>query len=161
MAECQIQYQKIMAAIDLSKYSADTFQHAYALAKALNAELIVLNVINTRYLDTVDRYGGEALGVSREKAVAQARADRQATIEKEFLSQAEGVSTRLVFREGLPWEEVVNAVKAEQPDVLVVGVKGRSDVAGALFGSVAEKVQRHAGCPVLSVRGPEHCRLPQ
>ncbi|MCF8033128.1 MAG: universal stress protein [Desulfarculaceae bacterium] len=159
MAECQVKYQKIMAAIDLSKYSPDTFQHAQALAKGLGAELILLNVINTRYLDNAERYGGEGMGIDREKAVDLARADRKATIEKDFLSQAGGVNVRLVFREGLPWEEVVAGAKAEQADLLVVGTKGRSDVAGALFGSVAEKVQRHAPCPVLSVRGPEHCRL--
>ena len=62
MSECEVRYQKIMAAIDLSKYSADTFEHAFFLAKALDAELVLVNVINTRYLDTVERYGGQGPG---------------------------------------------------------------------------------------------------
>ncbi|MCF8124482.1 MAG: universal stress protein [Desulfarculaceae bacterium] len=37
---------------------------------------------------------------------------------------------------------------------------GRSNLAGALFGPTAKKLCRRANCPVHSVRGPEHCRLP-
>ncbi|MCB2227707.1 MAG: universal stress protein [Desulfarculaceae bacterium] len=159
MDDCQVQYKKIMAAIDLSKYSKDTFEHALVLAKGMGAELVLVNVINTRYLDTVERYGGAGLGIDREKAIAEAQDSRRESIEKKFLSQTQGVPTRLVFREGLPWEQVIKAVKDEKADLLVVGSKGRSDVAGVLFGSVAEKVQRHSPCPVLIIRGPDHCRL--
>lgn len=34
------------------------------------------------------------------------------------------------------------------------------DLAGVLLGSTAEKVHRHSPCTMVSVRGPEHCRLP-
>ena len=93
--------------------------------------------------------------------MAEAQEARREIIDKEFLSQAGGAKVRLIFREGLPWDELVQTARDEKADLMVVGRKGRSDVAGVLFGSVAEKVQRHAPCPVLIVRGPEHCRAPQ
>ncbi len=158
MEDCKVQYKKIMAAIDLSKYSEDTFLHAYVLAKALGAELTLLYVIDTHYMDTVERYAGVA-GFDRESLLASQREESQARIEKELLSQAPDYKARVEFREGLPWEEILNAVKEEKPDLLVVGSKGHSDMAGVLFGSVAEKVQRHAACPVMTIRGPEHCRI--
>ncbi|MBU2519028.1 MAG: universal stress protein [Proteobacteria bacterium] len=154
----QVEIKKVMAAIDLSKYSEDTFLHALTLARALGAELTLVNVINTRYLDSLEQYGGAGLGLDRKEIIGRTINDRRKVIEDEYLSRAQGVSTQLIFKEGLPWEEIINAVKDVGADMLVVGNKGRGDVAGVLFGSAAEKVQRHAPCPVLTVRGKEHAR---
>ncbi len=154
----QVEIKKVMAAIDLSKYSEATFLHALTLSRALGAELILINVINTRYLDSLEQYGGAGLGLDRKEIVSRTMKDRQDAIESEFMGRTQGVQARLIFKEGLPWEEILNAVKEQGVDLLVVGSKGRGDVAGVLFGSTAEKVQRHAACPVLTVRGPEHGR---
>lgn len=160
MQECRADIKKIIASLDLSSYSETTFLHALTLAKSLGAELILLSVINSRGLEQIERLNAQGFGVSREKYVETAIADRKAEFEKEYLSRASGVPCRLVFREGLPWEQIVKAIKQEDADMLVMGTKGRTNLAGALFGSTAEKVFRHAPCPVISVRGPEHCRLP-
>ncbi|MBU4278492.1 MAG: universal stress protein [Proteobacteria bacterium] len=154
----KIEIKKVMAAIDLSKYSEDTFLHALTLARALKAELTLVNVINTRYLDSLEQYGGAGLGLDRNEIIQRTINDRQELIEKEYISRSQGVDTQLLFKEGLPWEEIIHAVKETGADMLVVGSKGRGDVAGVLFGSAAEKLQRHAPCPVLTVRGPEHMR---
>lgn len=154
----QVEIKNVMAAIDLSKYSEDTFLHALTLARALGAKLILVNVVNTRYLDSLEQYGGAGLGLDRGEIINRTVKDRQEVIERDYLSRAQGVSTQLIFKEGLPWEEILHAVKEVDADLLVVGSKGRGDVAGVLFGSAAEKVQRHATCPVLTVRGPEHSR---
>ena len=154
----QVEIKKVMAAIDLSKYSEDTFLHALTLARALKAELTLVNVINTRYLDSLEQYGGAGLGLDRTEIIQRTINDRKELIEKDYLSRTQGVDTRLEFKQGLPWEEILHAVKEIGADMLVVGSKGRGDVAGVLFGSAAEKVQRHASCPVLIVRGPEHMR---
>jgi nucleotide-binding universal stress UspA family protein len=37
--------------------------------------------------------------------------------------------------------------------MIVMGTRGRSGLAHLLLGSVAEKVVRHATCPVITVRG--------
>lgn len=154
----QVEIKKVMAAIDLSKYSEDTFLHAITLARALGAELTLVNVINTRYLDSLEQYGGAGLGLDRTEIIQRTINDRQELIEKDYLSRVQGVDTKLLFKEGLPWEEIINAIKETGADMLVVGSKGRGDVAGVLFGSATEKLQRHAPCPVLTVRGPEHMR---
>lgn len=157
----RVEIKRIMAPIDLSKYSEDTFLHALTLARALGAELTLVNVVNTRYLDSLEQYGGAGLGLDRAEIIARTVNDRREQIEKEYLSRSQGVKTRLLFKEGLPWEEIIHAVREDGIDMLVVGSKGRGDVAGVLFGSTAEKLQRHAPCPVLTVRGPEHTRAPR
>lgn len=154
----RVEIKKILAPIDLSKYSEDTFLHALTLARALGAELTLVNIINTRYLDSLEQYGGAGLGLDRTEIIQRTINDRRELIEKEFLTRTQGVDTKLLFKEGLPWEEIIHTIRENGANLLVVGSKGRGDVAGVLFGSTAEKLQRHAPCPVLTVRGPEHTR---
>ncbi len=55
--------------------------------------------------------------------------------------------------EGSPANEIITASK--DYDLIVMGSLGRTGLSHLLMGSVAEKVVRHASCPVLVVRAPE------
>lgn len=52
---------------------------------------------------------------------------------------------------GEPAREIVRYAAGEGIDLIVVGTHGRTGVTRVLLGSVAEKVSRTAGCPVLTV----------
>ncbi len=159
MQDCKVSYKRVMAPLDLSSFSEPTFAHAYTLAKALGAELVLLNVINSRGLEALDKLAAEGYAVSRERYVETVMTDRKSIFEREFMPLAQGVKTSLIFKVGLPYEEIIKAAKDEAIDLIVMGTKGRGNLAGALFGTTAEKVFRRAPCPVVSVRGPEHCRV--
>ena len=53
-------------------------------------------------------------------------------------------------------KQIVNYAKEIGSDLIVMGTHGRGPMAHLLMGSVAERVVRLAGCPVLVVRHPEH-----
>lgn len=161
MEECHVNLKRVMASMDLSAYSETTFAHALTLTKAVGGELILLNVINDRGLEQIERLGAQGFGVSKEQYINTVQEERTQTFEKEYLPNADGVACRLEFRVGLPWEQIIKAVKKENVELLVMGTKGHGNLASALFGSTAEKVFRHSPCTVVSVRGPEHCRLPE
>src|SRR5690606_13617820 len=55
-------------------------------------------------------------------------------------------------RIGEPAEEILRLADEARADVVVVGTHGRSGIDRLLLGSVAERVVRHAGCPVLVMR---------
>jgi hypothetical protein len=57
---------------------------------------------------------------------------------------------------GVPWREITQLASSLGADLVVVGTAGRTGLARMTLGSVAEKVVRHAGCPVLVVRPKEH-----
>ncbi|KIX13263.1 universal stress protein [Dethiosulfatarculus sandiegensis] len=161
MEECKVSLSRIMVALDLSAYSESAFLHALTLAQSLGTELILLNIINSRGLEYMDSLEAQGYGIGRDKYIQELTANRKEELEKEYLSRVGQVSARLVFRVGLPYEQILKAVDKEQVDLLVMGTKGRTNIAGALFGTTAEKVFRRANCTVVSVRGPEHCRLPE
>ncbi len=160
MDTCNVQQGPIMAALDLSSYSETVFVHALTLARGLKQELILLNVVNSRGRETLDRLNAQGFTVSFEQYAESVKADRNAILAKDYLPRAGEVPTRVVFRVGLPYEEIIKAIVDEKAGAVVMGCKGRTNLAGALFGTTAEKVFRRATCPVFSVRGPEHCRLP-
>jgi nucleotide-binding universal stress UspA family protein len=58
----------------------------------------------------------------------------------------------VVRAQGAPWHEIVEFSRRGSYDLIVVGTRGRTGLARALLGSVAEKVVRHAPCAVLVVR---------
>ncbi|MFZ5585969.1 MAG: universal stress protein [Thermodesulfobacteriota bacterium] len=159
METCSVAIKRVMACLDLSAYAEATFAHALTLAKGLGAELVLLNVVNSRGLDALDQLAAEGFAVSRDKYIDTVVADRRAEFEQQYIPLAQGAPTTLLFRVGLPYDEIIKACREEGVDLLVMGTKGRTNLVGSLFGSTAEKVFRRAPCTVVSVRGPEHCAL--
>jgi nucleotide-binding universal stress UspA family protein len=52
---------------------------------------------------------------------------------------------------GEPTEAIIDAVRREKADLLVVGRRGRSRLSGLLLGSVSQKLTSLAPCKVLVV----------
>ena len=59
------------------------------------------------------------------------------------------------MRYGHPVEQICHYAKVHAIDMLILGTQGKTGVKHFLLGSVAERVVRHAPCPVLTVRGHE------
>jgi len=58
----------------------------------------------------------------------------------------------VVVQMGEPWKEITNLAKRWNIDLILLGSRGLTGLKHALLGSTAERVVRHAPCPVLVVR---------
>jgi len=63
-----------------------------------------------------------------------------------------GVEVETLVVEGIPAKEILDVAEERKIDIIVMGTLGRTGLERLLLGSVAEKVIRHAPCPVFVVR---------
>jgi len=148
---------KILAAVDFSDYSKATLNYAAFLANSANATLVVANIINHRDVEAIRAVEDEGLGLSVEKFIARQKQDRETEIDQLLKdSRCQDLKVVRVFRVGVPWVELLEIVKDQGVDLVVMGTKGRTNIVNTLFGSTAEKVFRRCPVPILSVRGKEH-----
>jgi universal stress protein A len=65
--------------------------------------------------------------------------------------RAVGISCETAVLVGRPDTEIVSRASATAANLIVMGTHGRSGLAHALLGSIAERVVQHTPCPVLIV----------
>lgn len=72
----------------------------------------------------------------------------------------ERIDPRLVrntrIRQGIPHQEITEAARELEADLIIIATNGRTGLTHVLLGSTTERVVRHAPCPVLVVREKEH-----
>ena len=140
----------VLVSIDLSEGSGAVLEYGQMLAAGCGGTSQVLYVLEGPHLEP----GNVALWDFSLPALVE-RLERAA--EKrlaEFVAglAQPGIGVELVTRVGNPAVEITKCAGERRADPIVIGTHGRSGVAHALLGSVAEKVIRTAPCPVVTVR---------
>lgn len=149
--------KKIMAACDFSEYAPRVVSYAIDLAKELKATLIVVNIINQRDVDMIQKVAAEFSDFNAAKYLADQERERLELMDN-LIDAAGGTGLDLhkVIRVGVPFRALLQVIEDQGADMLVMGTKGRGNLAGMLFGSTAEKVFRHCPIPLLSIRAEKN-----
>lgn len=137
----------ILVPCDFSDCSRLALGYAAMVAKLSGGTLVLLHVIEPvrpglLIEATVSR---QHQGRMRERA-----AHELAAWVKRHASDV-GVRRPLV-KSGKPWEVIVAVASKTAADLIVIGTHGYTGLKHTVLGSVAERVVRHAPCPVLTVR---------
>ena len=143
------QLKKILVPVDFSECASKALQYALPFARQFGATILVTHVIQP-YIPIP-----EMTGVDVELIDAQMHEAAERELKVLCKSLPNDISFEPVLRVGNAHLEIVKAAKELAADLIIVATHGRSGLAHVFLGNTAERVTRHAGCPVLVVRENE------
>ena len=147
--------KRILFPTDFSEYSREAEHYACAFARQHGAELHLLTVVED-LLPVIPPLGGPAMAMGGIDPILMTKNARQAL--EAFPNKEWGHDLKIQrdVRAGSPFVEIVRYAREHDIDLIVIGTHGRTGLKHVLLGSVAERVVRKAGCPVLTVRPKSH-----
>jgi universal stress protein A len=141
-------FKKIVCPIDFSEFTDEILKYAVNITKKFNAELHLIHIIpNLNYFIPYESFLTPENLVAIEKNIEK-------EVEKDFEKVTKDIDMPLkkIVKTGATFVEIIDYIKEEDIDLVVMGTHGRSGIEHILIGSVAEKVVRKSPCPVLTIR---------
>ena len=156
-------FKRILCPVDLSGFSMEALRLAVQVAKSGEAVLDILHVIHNPfdelYMTSItesdpammEAYAAEP---SRRAKIVRATEEHAEVLLKQFCHDTvSGVANvHYHIRLGDPFENILDASEDFLTDLIVLATHGRTGIKRLVIGNVAEKVVRHARCPVLTVK---------
>lgn len=149
MTDKRLPTYKIVVGYDFSEQASLALAHALTMAK--HRPRTVLHVVTVfDFKNGKRQLPGQTPDFAKvEKALEDLTREVQAAVEAH---QPEGLTYFVHARTGAPAREILSLAREADADSIVVGTHGRKGVRRLILGSVAEKLVRYAGCPVIVVR---------
>jgi len=147
-------YKKILVPLDGSELAECALSHVEAITTGCQVvDVVLLRVIDAVYLP------GDYIMSPEERLRYETK--RRASSEEYLEQVAErlkcsraGLNTEVV--EGKASECIVDYAENHGVDLIIMATHGRSGIGRFALGSVADRVMRHSGVPVLLVRATGH-----
>ena len=137
-------FGKILVAVDGGAPAARAATAGYALAQELKSEV--------RLFHAVELSTPAHVGISAEEATKLTEREGQKVFSALIDFLPPSASPQGIWAMGEPAEAILREALGWPADLLIIGSHGRDGMMRVLVGSVAEKVIRHAPCPVLVIK---------
>src|SRR5436190_5734474 len=148
-----LQLRRILLPTDFSGCANYALPYAAAIARAMDATVICVNVVEP----IVPAVG--YTGMVEAMPIAEMSEQMEESAERELpdvlrCEELRGVKVEEVIGHGDAAAEIVRVADERGVDLIVISSHGRTGLGRIIFGSSAEAVVRHARCPVLVVKPP-------
>ena len=146
--------KKILVPTDFSEHAGYAVDFATKLTKKMDAELILLHVVEDTSVSTV-KFTGEVDLPDIQDRLFILKLIEKVTVDLNAIDQQyTDIDIKQEIRIGSPYHSIQDIISEHNVDLVVMGTNGTNNFAEALVGSNAEKVVRHANCPVVTLREP-------
>lgn len=145
-------YQHILVSVDFTKISHAIVARAHELANFYQAKLTLLNVLEDSSLGNVTFGGANKLEMP--SAIKQNQinlATEKLRKLADNLGLGANIALEVTYTSGKPSEAIIQFVKQNGTDLVVVGNSGKISVLG-FMGSTAEATLKGVPCDVMAVR---------
>lgn len=141
-------YKKILVPTDASEYSRRALKTALEVARAFQAEIVLLHVGYTSqaYLGYTISYG---ITVTQEQLDQNGALAIEATLTG---LEYGDIPIKKIVESGHPVTVILQQIEKENIDLVIMGSHGYGPITGSVLGSVSQRVSQRAGCPVLIVK---------
>lgn len=148
-----LQLKTILLPTDFSGCANYAVAYAAAIARAAKARVICIYVLEPM----VPAVG--YTGLADPMPIADISDQLEDSAERELpqvvhCEELRGLEVEEVITHGDAAAEIVRVAAERSADLIVISSHGRTGLGRMIFGSTAEAVVRHAGCPVLVVKPP-------
>ncbi len=150
----KINIRSILCPYDFSDCAEHALQYAVAFAQAHDAELRLLHVIEPPPYSAVDFDAAAEMTQDPLTRMTNAARKELERVADRLRGELHTVHPELLT--GPAFIRIIEYARDQETDLIILGTHGRSGLAHALVGSVAEKIVRKAPCPVMTVKHPEH-----
>ena len=147
--------KNILVATDFGEASDVALAYGRELATRFGATLHVLHVAENIYIST---FGAESYAAMVPELQDELAASARKRLDELLIDSDRScpATTPVVLTSSSPAFAIIDYATDHNIELVVIGTHGRGALAHLVMGSVAERVARLAGCPVLTVRHPQH-----
>jgi nucleotide-binding universal stress UspA family protein len=138
--------------IDFSESSGKALDYAVPFARQFGAKLTLLHVVEP--VAAPDFANSFPLMVENDRITAACKAQLQLLVKQKAIEPK--LVEKTLVRQGRSFHEISEAARTLKTDLIIIATHGYTGLKHAFLGSTAERVVRHAPCPVLIVREHEH-----
>jgi nucleotide-binding universal stress UspA family protein len=142
-------FHRILVAIDGSEHAQRALSEAIDLAQLSKARLTVMTV---QQKPSTLLVGGPVVPPVDMRGLDEALQQEHEQLLESAIEQApQDVSVVKVLAQGAPASAIVEQARKDSNDLIVLGSRGRGEVASMLLGSVSHQVLQRSTAPVLVV----------
>ena len=144
----RITINKILLATDFSPEAQNALQCALSLARRYGSTIFLTHVLATEgSIGAVEAWPDLADVMRHNAEQSMAKLENTTTEDLRLLTH------EVILRSDDTCDVISQVLSDKNVDLIVIGTQGHGGIKKLLLGSTAEKVIRHATCPVLTV-GP-------
>ena len=141
-------FKMILCPIDFSELSIRAAEHAVGFARETSSRLLLAHII---HVPTGELYQPDGHTLTFAEATERTRS-RLADVQRTRLGGY--ANCECVVDVGDPYAQLLAIATQRKVDLIVLAARGEGAVAHLLVGSVADKLIRHAPCPIFVLPRP-------
>ena len=142
--------EKILVPCDFSEQALQACKLARDIAKTTGAEIHVLHVVELPIMHDDVLTPMPSFDETLLKELSERASEKFADLKEDFARDNIAINTKIEFGPIVPM--VLDYERELKISLIVMGTKGASGMQEVFIGSTAEKVVRHALCPVIAVK---------